>query len=99
MALIEKLEAIGNAIRAKTGKTDKLSLDQMPVEIAGIEGGGGVNPADLSVFDPTKETIIVRSTATQNNIFVTKTMISFVNGGKYAVYVGCKFNAVVGKTY
>ena len=98
MALIEKLEAIGNAIRAKTGKTDKLSLEQMPVEIAGIEGGG-IDPADLSVFDPTKETIIVRSTATQKDICVTKTAMAFVNTGKYAGYVGCKFNAVVGKTY
>ena len=41
MALIKKLEAIGNAIRAKTGKTDKLSLEQMPSEIASIESGGG----------------------------------------------------------
>ena len=41
MALIEKLEAIGNAIRAKTGKNEKLSLDQMPSEIASIESGGG----------------------------------------------------------
>lgn len=41
MALIEKLSAIGDAIREKTGKEDKLSLDQMPVEIASIETGGG----------------------------------------------------------
>lgn len=41
MALTDKLSAIGNAIRAKTGKTDKLTLDQMPGEIAGITGGGG----------------------------------------------------------
>jgi hypothetical protein len=38
MALIEKLNAIGDAIRAKTGKTEKLTLDQMPTEIQGIEG-------------------------------------------------------------
>lgn len=41
MALIDKLNAIGDAIRAKTGKTDKLTLDQMPLEIASITGGGG----------------------------------------------------------
>lgn len=41
MALIEKLSAIGNAIREKTGKADKLTLDQMPVEIASIVSGGG----------------------------------------------------------
>ena len=41
MALTEKLAAIGNAIRAKTGRTEKLTLDQMPNEIASITTGGG----------------------------------------------------------
>lgn len=41
MAIINKLEAVGDAIRAKTGKTDLLTLDDMVVEIAGIETGGG----------------------------------------------------------
>lgn len=41
MALISKLNAIGDAIREKTGKTDLLTLDEMPVEIAAIETGGG----------------------------------------------------------
>lgn len=40
MALTEKLSAIAAAIRAKTGKAEKLSLDQMPNEIAGIDSGG-----------------------------------------------------------
>lgn len=41
MALTEKLTAIADAIRGKTGKTDGLTLDQMPGEIAGIQAGGG----------------------------------------------------------
>ena len=41
MALIEKLENIGNAIRNKTGKTDLLTLDEMVTEIGNIETGGG----------------------------------------------------------
>ena len=41
MALINKLNAIGAAIREKPGKTDLLTLEQMPVEIAAIETGGG----------------------------------------------------------
>jgi hypothetical protein len=51
MALIDKLSAIGDAIRAKTGKTDKMTLDQMPNEIASIQtgGGGGGNIAVTSV--------------------------------------------------
>ena len=40
MALTEKLSNIADAIRAKTGKTEKLTLGQMPAEIAGIIGGG-----------------------------------------------------------
>lgn len=41
MALTDKLTAIADAIRGKTGKSDGLTLDQMAVEIAGIQGGGG----------------------------------------------------------
>ena len=41
MALTDKLTAIADAIRGKTGKTDGLTLDQMPAEIEGIQGGGG----------------------------------------------------------
>lgn len=41
MALIDKLTAIADAIRGKTGGTDALTLDQMAMEIAGIETGGG----------------------------------------------------------
>lgn len=40
MALIEKLNAIGDAIREKTGGTDKLTLDGMVEAIAGIQSGG-----------------------------------------------------------
>ncbi len=47
MALIEKLSAIGNAIREKTGKEELLTLDAMPGEIAGIETGGGTNENEL----------------------------------------------------
>lgn len=41
MALTDKLTDIADAIRAKTGGTAKLSLDEMPKAIAGITGGGG----------------------------------------------------------
>lgn len=47
MALTEKLIAIGDAIREKTGKTDLLTLDQMPIEIASISSGGGGGGDDL----------------------------------------------------
>ena len=36
MALTNKLTAIADAIRGKTGKPEEMTLDQMPLEIAGI---------------------------------------------------------------
>jgi hypothetical protein len=48
MALINKLSAIGDAIREKTGKEDLLTLEQMPEEIRGISGGSsGEEKTDL----------------------------------------------------
>lgn len=41
MALTNKLSAIGDAIRAKTGKSEKLTLDAMVTEIGSITTGGG----------------------------------------------------------
>ena len=46
MALIDKLSAIGDAIREKTGKDDLLTLEQMPGEIQAIETGGGELPEE-----------------------------------------------------
>ena len=49
MALINKLQAVGDAIRNKTGKTEQLSLDQMVNEIEGIQAGPAVVPGmDIS---------------------------------------------------
>lgn len=50
MALIDKLTAIADAIRDKTGGTEALTLEQMPTEIAGIEVGGGGLPAGVSAL-------------------------------------------------
>ena len=49
MALTDKLSAIADAIRAKTGKTDSMTLAQMPTEIMGITTGGGGSSADERV--------------------------------------------------
>ena len=40
MALTNKLTAIANAIREKTGSTNKLTLDEMPTAISNISSGG-----------------------------------------------------------
>lgn len=50
MALIDKLSAIGDAIREKTGKDDLLTLDQMPTEIQAIETGGGDLPEEAFII-------------------------------------------------
>lgn len=39
MALTDKLTAVADAIRAKTGKAEEMTLDQMVTEIGGIETG------------------------------------------------------------
>lgn len=41
MALTDKLTSVADAIRAKTGDTALLTLDQMPTAIEGISSGGG----------------------------------------------------------
>ena len=43
MALTEKLTSIADAIRAKSGKTEGLTLSQMPAEIAAIRTGAELN--------------------------------------------------------
>lgn len=49
MALIDKLNAIGDAIRAKTGGTEKLTLDEMPTQIQAIQTGGNPVITELTV--------------------------------------------------
>jgi len=82
MALIDKITAIANAIRGKTGGTDKLTLEQMATEIAGIETGGSdgmlaavLSATATSVVDNTLEVISVR--AFDNNKYLTN--VSFPN--------------------
>ena len=48
MALTDKLSAIGNAIRNKTGGTELLTLDAMPTEIESIQTGGTVEALDIT---------------------------------------------------
>ena len=42
----EELTKIANAIRTKTGTTDKISLEDMPAKIAAIESGGDTRMED-----------------------------------------------------
>lgn len=49
MALTDKLTAIADAIRSKTGKTDGMTLDQMATEISGIKGGPSLDTCTVVV--------------------------------------------------
>lgn len=73
-ALDSALTDIANAIRAKTGGTDPLTLEQMPGEIEGIESGGG------EIDHTVEDAIITRSIsgAYENNRITTV--------GEYAFY-------------
>lgn len=71
MALIDKLTAIADAIRGKTGKQNALTLDQMPGEIAGIESGG--NSEEL-------KQILDRTITDFNNSEITELGYRALNG-------------------
>lgn len=86
MALISKLEAIGDAIREKTGGTDLLTLDGMAEAIAGIQAGGG-GDADDMVMGTITEYSSDNVTTIRDNAFSecgSITAVSFPN----ATYIG-----------
>ena len=51
MALTDKLTAIANAIRAKDGTSDKMTLAEMPSKIAAIQVGGATEPYIEETYD------------------------------------------------
>ena len=57
MSVNEKMTAIADAIRAKTGGTELLTLDEIVAAISGISGGGGpfTNSTTLGVYEATED--------------------------------------------
>ena len=47
MAITDKLAAVADAIRGKTGKAELMTLDQMPGEIEGIQTCCVIDPNNL----------------------------------------------------
>lgn len=54
MALIDKLIAIADAIREKTGSSEQLTLDRMAEEISSISSGDGSGETLKTLLDATK---------------------------------------------
>lgn len=82
MALINKLTAIGNAIRSKTGGTDKLTLDQMPNAIRSISGSGSSENRLAALCDNTLTAVTAEdfgaATRIKENTFFDNTNLTSV---------------------
>ena len=77
MALIDKLTAIANAIRGKTGGTEKLTLDQMAAQISGMESGGYMFE-DMAKKDAITGDIVIDYKITRGYAFANLTGIGKV---------------------
>lgn len=91
MALTDKLSAIGSAIREKTGGTELLTLDAMPVAIQGIQAGGG----ELKYIQMVKSFPMPKNkngtqTITNTNLPTNYTFVMVMNGAitRYNVSTG-----------
>ena len=74
---VEELTKIGNAIRAKTGEPDLITLEDMPTKIRSI--GGGNSPEACSVLMIDNESLLTEGVfltyiAFENGTLTTKTM-------------------------
>ena len=86
MALTDKLTAIADAIRTKTGSTDLLTLDGMAEAIAGIPSGGGSIPIEISTDD---EMAAVLTSENVGKVYkFIGTSNTYINGDLYIVEVG-----------
>lgn len=78
MALTEKLTNIADAIRAKTGSADKLTLDGMATAIADIEtggSGGGTSGIYMAKITPAED---VSTITINHNLGTTDLLLALV---------------------
>lgn len=91
MALTDKLSAIGSAIREKTGGTELLTLDAMPVAIQGIQAGGGeLKYIQMVKSFPMPKNKSGTQTITNTNLPTNYTFVMVMNGAitRYNVSTG-----------
>lgn len=94
MSVVSKLTAIADAIRAKTGGTTEMTLDQMATAISGIQtGGGGLTVATGSSTPESGQTIGTIETGLSSIAYLVfyKGSIS-ATGLVQAVYVASEGN-------
>ena len=79
MALIDKLTAIGNAIRTKTGTTDLIPLANMPQAILNIEGGGASEGNYKEVFNALNNASLMNSDIERIDFYISNPFTSHNN--------------------
>ena len=92
MALINKLTAIGNAIRGKTGTSAKMTLDEMATAISQISSGGssGGLPNTITAGDtPILTSDVMAFTTTSTNMTKTGISITVPKTGTYRFKFSC----------
>ena len=80
MALIDKLTAIGNAIREKTGTTDLIPLADMPQAILNIEGGGGASEGNYAeAFNALHSASLMNATIERIDFYIANPFTTYSN--------------------
>lgn len=90
MALIDKLTAIGNAIREKTGTTDLIPLADMPQAIRNIESGGASEGNYKEVFNALYNASLMNSDIERIDFYIANPFTShngFLRNTKKLKYV------------
>lgn len=88
MALTDKLTDIADAIRDKTGTTNKYNLVEMAETIGTIQGGSGEDGGYYTpvISQTTSNTITIAFTASKSNMpEVSATTVTLPNSGNTAI--------------
>ena len=85
MALIEKIKAIADAIREKTGSSGLLTLDEMPEMIAAMDAGSGAVTLDNTYILVDEDGYEIPAVLTEEEVVLTATAASDIRIGTTAV--------------